>query len=162
MPDDLFDRLKKEAEGNGERADGPRSRFVRGTTLSHRQWLQLDLERQILRKKWADFFGNVDVLICPAAPVAAFPHDHGKLYDRTLPVNGKMRSYFDTLYTWSGLTGVAYLPSTALPVGCTAEGLPVGAQIVGPYLADRTTISAAALIEEALGGFVPPPNLSDV
>jgi amidase len=54
---------------------------------------------------------------------------------------------------------VAYLPATAVPVGRTSAGLPVGVQVVGPYLEDRTTLAAARCIEEVLGGFVVPPGL---
>jgi amidase len=43
-------------------------------------------------------------------------------------------------------------------VGRTAQGLPVGIQIVGPYLEDRTTLAVARCIEDLLGGFVPPPG----
>jgi amidase len=37
-------------------------------------------------------------------------------------------------------------------------GLPIGAQIVGPYLEDRTLLMFAALMEREFGGFVPPPG----
>jgi amidase len=46
-----------------------------------------------------------------------------------------------------------------VPVGRTAAGLPVGLQIVGPYLEDRTTLAMARHVEELLGGFVPPPGI---
>jgi amidase len=46
-----------------------------------------------------------------------------------------------------------------VPVGRTASGLPVGIQIVGPYLEDRTTLAVGRLIEEVLGGFVAPPGV---
>jgi amidase len=46
-----------------------------------------------------------------------------------------------------------------VPLGL-ANGLPVGAQIVGPYLEDRTTIALAALIEREFGGFVAPPGFA--
>jgi amidase len=36
--------------------------------------------------------------------------------------------------------------------------LPIGAQIIGPYLEDRTPLAFAALIERELGGFVAPPG----
>ncbi|MDT5012856.1 MAG: amidase, partial [Mycobacterium sp.] len=39
----------------------------------------------------------------------------------------------------------------------TEEGLPVGIQIVGPYLEDRTTLAVGRCIAEAMGGFVAPP-----
>ncbi|MBW2676147.1 MAG: amidase [Deltaproteobacteria bacterium] len=160
MPDDMYDRLVVEGGETDLQEIGPRARFVRGTTQSHRGWLRMDTERQGLRQKWAQYFEQVDVLLCPAAPVTAFAHDHRKFYDRTLPVNDQDRSYVNTLYTWSGLAGVAHLPATAVPAGITSKGLPVGAQIVGPYLGDRTTIQVAVHIEDEVGGFVPPPELS--
>jgi amidase len=46
-----------------------------------------------------------------------------------------------------------------MPTGRLADGLPVGLQIIGPFMEDLTTIRFAALAEQALGGFVPPPAL---
>jgi Asp-tRNA(Asn)/Glu-tRNA(Gln) amidotransferase A subunit family amidase len=46
----------------------------------------------------------------------------------------------------------------ALPIERSQTGLPIGVQIVGPHLEDRTTIGFAALIEREFGGFVPPPG----
>jgi amidase len=54
---------------------------------------------------------------------------------------------------------LTYLPATVVPVGLTGAGLPVGIQIVGPYLEDRTMLVVARCIEELLGGFVPPPGI---
>jgi Asp-tRNAAsn/Glu-tRNAGln amidotransferase A subunit and related amidases len=51
------------------------------------------------------------------------------------------------------------LPATAFPAGLSKEGLPVGVQVIGPYLEDRTPIAFAALVEQAFGGFVAPPPL---
>jgi amidase len=52
------------------------------------------------------------------------------------------------------LTG---LPATVAPIGHGESGLPIGVQIIGGYLEDRTTIAFAGLIEREFGGFVPPP-----
>ena len=41
------------------------------------------------------------------------------------------------------------------------EGLPIGVQIVGPWLEDRTTIKLGELIEREFGGFKPPPMFDD-
>jgi amidase len=99
------------------------------------------------------------VLLMPVAVVAAIAHDHSEPFiERTIPVDGGSRSYLD-LFGWVGLPTVAYLPATAVPVGRTSAGLPVGVQVVGPYLEDRTTLAAARCIEEVLGGFVVPPGL---
>lgn len=59
---------------------------------------------------------------------------------------------------WVGLTGMAYLLSRVAQVGLAQNGLPVGMQIVAPYLEDRSAIHFAGLVEETLGGFAPPPG----
>jgi amidase len=53
---------------------------------------------------------------------------------------------------------VAYLPATIAPVGLAKNGLPVGIQIVSPYLEDKTSIHFAELLEETIGGFTAPPG----
>ena len=76
---------------------------------------------------------------------------------RTIQVNGQARSYVDGV-AWAGVIGMAYLPVTMVPVGRTPQGLPVGVQIVGPYLEDRTTIDFARRLSDVIGGFEPPPG----
>ena len=51
------------------------------------------------------------------------------------------------------------LPATAAPNGRSESGLPIGVQIIGGYLEDRTTIAFAGLLEREFGGFTPPPLL---
>ena len=50
------------------------------------------------------------------------------------------------------------LAATAAPVGRTAQGLPVGLQVLGPYLEDATPIDFADRMSTVVGGFVPPPG----
>ena len=76
---------------------------------------------------------------------------------RTIEVDGQTRPYADQL-KWMGLTGVSYLPATAIPVGTTSEGLPVGLQIAGPYLEDRTPLAVARALAERLEGCPTPPG----
>ncbi len=74
-----------------------------------------------------------------------------------LVANGEPRSYLDVL-GWAGLTLNAYLPVTTVPVGLTQDGLPIGVQVVAPYLGDRTALAAARLLEEHHRRFVAPPG----
>jgi amidase len=120
-------------------------------------WNLLHEQRARLQEQWATFFTEYDALLIPAAPVAALPHlPPGDLETRTFEVNGQPRPYTD-LGVWAGLAGVAYLPAAVAPVGFTGAGLPVGVQIVAPYLEDRTAIDVARHVESVLGGFRPPP-----
>lgn len=132
---------------------------ARGGLLSHGEWLQWHEVREQMRAKWADFFLSYDVVLAPTLVRPAFPHDHTSNWSkRTLTVNGKSRHYMDVLI-WAGPAVLAYLPASVAPVGLSRDGLPIGVQIIGPYLEDRTTISVAAMLEKLNGGFRAPPNM---
>lgn len=124
---------------------------------THRQWLALDRQRTRVRHAWAEFFRDHDVLVCPVIATPPFPHaQEGGFAERTIVIDGVERSYLDTCW-WTILIGMAYLPSTVVPVGRTADGLPLAVQIVGPYLEDRTTLAAARHLVERAGPIEPPP-----
>jgi amidase len=134
------------------------ARMLRANTMAHRDWLAANEARQKMRWKWAEFFREHDLLLCPAAASAAFPHDQqGERYERTIEVNGRRVPTTDQLF-WAGYSGMVYLPSTVAPAGFTKSGLPVGVQIVGPQYGDRTCIHLARLLEREFQAFVPPPD----
>lgn len=134
-----------------------RAQYLRGSTLAHKEWLQVNSRRAQLRRRWAEFFTEHDVLLCPVAACAAFPHDRRPWPERSVAISGAPRPMAELSF-WPGLTGVAYLPATAAPIGFTRSGLPVGVQIVGPHLGDLTCIAFARLIEREYHGFVAPPG----
>jgi amidase len=134
------------------------ARLTRSTVLRHGEWLAADNRRHQLRAKWAEFFREHDLLLCPVASSAAFPHNpHGQRLGRMIEVNGKPMPYLNQLF-WAGYTGAFYLPASAAPIGFTPAGLPVGVQIAGPQYGDRTCIHFARLLEREYHGFVPPPG----
>ncbi|MCP3911691.1 MAG: amidase [Actinomycetia bacterium] len=123
--------------------------------MRHREWLGWNERRLQQRNKWRDFFTGFDVVLLPVTPVPAIPHDHSVPFTaRTIEVDGAERPYAD-IFKWMGLTGVSWLPATVVPVG-QVDGLPVGIQIAGPFLEDRTTLAVGRFLEEALGGFRRP------
>jgi amidase len=149
--------LTRELAPNDERYY---ARATRAAVLSHRDWLAANEARHRMRRAWAEFFTTYDLLLCPVASTAAFPHDQqGERYDRTLVVNGQRVPVTDHLF-WAGYSGVSYLPSTAAPCGFTPSGLPVGVQIVGPQYGDLTCLAFAKHLEQEFQGFVPPPGFA--
>jgi len=78
--------------------------------------------------------------------------------ERELVVQERRYPYWDHVVWCGALANFAYLPATARPITGTSAGLPVGIQIVGPYLEDRTPIHAALLMDDLFGGFVRPPQ----
>jgi amidase len=137
---------------------GYRAQMVRAQAMSHRDWLNLNEARHHMRLAWDRFFRDFDVLLCPVATTAAFPHDqHGERWERMIEVNGKPQPSTTQMF-WAGYSGNCYLPSTVAPAGLTDAGLPVGVQIVGPQYGDLACIRFAALLEREFGGFVAPPG----
>lgn len=82
------------------------------------------------------------VILTPTFPVQAFPHGTGHLYPAA--------------FVYSGLWNVLGLPATAVPLGLCGEGLPLGLQVVGRSGADAINAAVAEMLEERLGGRVPP------
>jgi amidase len=134
------------------------ARSLRANVLHHRDWLAANEARHRMRLAWAEFFATYDLLLCPVAGTAAFPHDQeGERHERTVVINGRRGPVTDHLF-WAGYSGASYLPSTAAPCGFTPAGLPVGVQIVGPQYGDLTCLGLAKLLEQEFQGFVPPPG----
>ena len=155
MTDDEFDGLAALVADAGM-PDDVRLMMSRYTT-NHRGWLALDRQRARIRQAWAAFFDSVDVLLCPVIARPPFPHLHeGGFGTRTIDIGGTVRPYRDLIW-WTVLIGMAYLPSTVVPVGRTADGLPIAVQVVGPYLEDRTTIDVARALVEHVEPITLPP-----
>jgi amidase len=134
---------------------------LRGITLSHRDWVMADGARARLRAQWRELFKHFDTVICPVMPTPAYPHVHTEPQEaRRINIDGKDYPYPDQL-AWPGIATLPGLPATAIPLGLSPEGLPVGVQIVGPWLEDRTPLKLAELIERQFGGFIPPPMFDD-
>ena len=120
-------------------------------------WLDLVDAQTFVRRDWAALFEQVDLVLAPAFGVMAYPHDDAPQMSRVHVINGETTPYMAQV-AWPGMATFANLPATAAPVGRTSAGLPIGVQIIGPYLQDRTTIAFAGLIERAFGGFQKPPG----
>jgi amidase len=124
--------------------------------LSAHAWMDL-LDRQLaFRRSWNALFNAFDVVMAPAFGAAAFPHqDDPDIARRTVMVNGRPTPYL-LPSPWVAMAAVAHFPATTAPIDQTSDGLPIGIQIIGPYLEDRTTIAFAGLLERELGGFRAP------
>ncbi|SNX88469.1 aspartyl-tRNA(Asn)/glutamyl-tRNA(Gln) amidotransferase subunit A [Streptomyces sp. TLI_55] len=107
---------------------------------------------------YAGVFEHADVLVCPTTPVPAFPHvgDTGgpaRVDGHDVPHPGI------NLHRMTESPSHAGLPAMSLPCGFTAEGLPVGLQIVAPLYADARMVSVAARYERATDWWKRHPEL---
>ncbi|MFM8938765.1 MAG: amidase family protein [Phenylobacterium sp.] len=109
------------------------------------------------RRRWAALFEAFDVVITPTFGVTSFPHEDGpETYERTLKVNAAETPSYAQL-GWPAVALLPNLPATALPVGRSRQGPPMGAQVISGLLQDLITLHFAGLLEGEFGGFVPPP-----
>jgi amidase len=116
-----------------------------GLALSSREVAQGEVLRTRLWERVRTFLETRDVLLMPTMATPAFPVDQ----PHVLMVNGQplgkgMQRSFLT-YAWS----VLGLPAISIPCGFTADGLPVGLQIVGKRRAEAAVLRAAAAFEIA-------------
>jgi amidase len=117
-------------------------------TLSAYDWLALQHRRAGFQRQWAALFTQFDAVVFPAFGVVPFAHeDEPDMEARTLTIDGKPTPYVAQL-AWAGMASLVGLPATAAPVGQTKDGLPLGVQIIGGYLRDRTTIALAQALSE--------------
>jgi amidase len=128
-----------------------------GLRLDASGLLSLLGRRERVRAAWRAFFTEWDVLVCPTALDAAFPHTGGSQTTRTIEVDGTRVPYMHNIVFphWAIFAGQ---PATAFPAGHDARGLPLGLQAIGPYLEDRTTLRFAQLLERDWYRFDRPPG----
>jgi amidase len=138
--------------------DDPTMVAGRSVAGRYRSWARANGRRQVQRAAWAECFERYDVVLAPVMPTAAFPHDVDRpITDRVIDVDGTPVPHLLAM-SWCGAIGSVLLPVVTLPTGPTPTGLPVGVQVIGPFLSDRRLLVLAGLLDAAAGpGFAVPP-----
>lgn len=97
-----------------------------------------------LSAELADVLGDRGVMLYPSFPRVAPRH-------RT-----PLLAPFQFAYT--AIFNVMEMPSTQVPLGLDARGLPLGVQVVAPRRQDHLSIAVAMALETTMGGWVSPPR----
>ncbi len=118
-----------------------------GLALGGKEIAEARLRRGQLAERVTGFFGEYDVLACPAAIVAPFPVE----WRWPEEVSGhRFETYIDWLLACSAIS-LTSCPALSVPCGLTSGGLPVGLQLVAPPGGEHALISVAAWWEVAAG-----------
>lgn len=96
--------------------------------------------RACVARDYGEAFERVDVIACPTSPSPAF-----RLGEKTAD---PLQMYLNDVFTVGA--NLAGLPAINLPCALSAEGLPIGFQLIGPARGDARVLDAAAAFEELL------------
>ena len=105
------------------------------------------VERGKLTRRVASWFENYDILACPVAIVPPFDVDT-RYVERV--GDHEFDNYVDWLYIVAAIT-LTGCPAISVPCGFTADGLPVGLQLVGRPRGEAALLSVAAAAEDVFG-----------
>jgi aspartyl-tRNA(Asn)/glutamyl-tRNA(Gln) amidotransferase subunit A len=104
--------------------------------------------RTLIKKDFEDCFAQgINAILTPATPAAAFGIGEKATDD---PVEMYLNDVFTVTVNMAGLPGIS------VPGGLSAEGLPLGLQLIGRPFDEETLFSLAQVIEDAAGRFTPP------
>jgi len=108
-------------------------------------------ERDLLRANILRQMRDVPILLSPVSTTIAFRHGEGTWRP------GAQQCYRDTMRfsQWLNLTG---FPGASVPVSVSAEGLPIGVQVVGRPHEEELVLAVGERIESGRGPWQGPPD----
>ena len=135
LPDDAFDRLKGTVQEN----------ITYGRGLDADDVIAAEVARAELHRRMTEFWRDHDVLALPSAQVAPFPAD----WEFPTRIAGvEMQDYLAWMTACCVITPTG-CPAISIPAGFTADGLPVGLQLVAPVGHERRLLEVASALESA-------------
>ncbi len=142
---DTLAEMYRSTRGEGFGAECKR-RIMLGTyVLSHgyydAYYLKAQKVRALIARDFAQAFETVDAIVAPVSPFPAF-----RLGEK---IDDPLAMYLSDIYTITG--DLAGIPCMSVPCGRTAEGLPVGMQILAKHFDESTMFRLAGAFEKAGG-----------
>ncbi len=130
---DLYARTRTEGFGGEVKRRILLGTFVLSTGYYDAYYKKALQVKAVIKRAYDEAFQRYDLLLTPTAPTTA-PKLGESLSD---PLN----MYLSDIYTVP--VNLAGLPGISLPCGFDSQGLPIGAQLIGPALGDRIILNAA-------------------
>jgi len=141
-PNDLKDLyLRTRSEGFGEEVKRRilLGSFVLSSGYYDAYYLKAQKVRHLIKDEFEEIFKDADLILSPVAPTPAFKF--GEMAD-------PLQMYLSDAYTIG--VNLAGLPAISLPIQKTADGLPVGLQLIGKHFDEQTVFDGALSLESAV------------
>lgn len=104
-------------------------------------YLKAQKVRTLIKRDFEQAFENVDVLLTPTAPSAAFAQGEN--------MDDPVQMYLNDIFTVPA--SMAGVPALSVPVGLNGNGLPLGLQVIGKHFDEETVLSVGGALEAAAG-----------
>ena len=141
-PDDLQD-LYRRTRSRGFGAEVQRRILIGAYVLSagyyDAYYLKAQKVRTLIRRDFESAFDSCDLLLSPVAPTTAFPLGE--------QLEDPLQMYLNDIYTTS--LNLAGLPGISVPAATSAEGLPIGVQLMARPFEEATLLRGARVLEQA-------------
>lgn len=111
-------------------------------------YLKAQKIRTLIKRDFDNAFEKVDVILTPTTPGPAF----GINEKRSDPIEMYLNDVFTVTVNMAGLPGLS------VPAGLSADGLPLGLQVIGRPFDEETVLRAGRVIEDSRGGFPEPKD----
>jgi len=102
-------------------------------------YLKAQKVRTLIRQDFDKAFSNCDLLLSPVAPTTAFPIG--------TQTRDPLEMYLNDIYTVA--VNLAGIPGISVPFSSAKDGLPIGAQLLAPVLAEENLLRAAYALEQS-------------
>jgi aspartyl-tRNA(Asn)/glutamyl-tRNA(Gln) amidotransferase subunit A len=145
---DLYERTRAAGFGAEVRRRILIGTYVLSAGYYDAYYLRAQKVRALILKDFTDAFGQVDALVTPTAPSAAFAQGEN--------MDDPVKMYLNDVFTVPA--NMAGVPGMSVPAGLDANGLPLGLQVIGKPFDEETVFAVAAALEHA-AGFTALPDL---
>ncbi len=138
---DLYERTRAAGFGAEVRRRILIGTYVLSAGYYDAYYLKAQKVRALILKDFTDAFGQVDALLTPTAPSAAFAQGDN--------MDDPIKMYLNDVFTVPA--NMAGVPGMSVPAGLDTNGLPLGLQVIGKPFDEETVFAVAAAIERAAG-----------
>ena len=144
LAESYHEHAAREREHGAAMGPDVRARLLLGADITTDDLVAAQYHRHDTQRQMAALFDDFDVVALPATPIPAVP-----IADPTIEVAGESIDGVRALGRLTRLAPLIGLPAMSLPAGFTADGLPVGLQLIGNWFAEADLLSIAHAFEQA-------------
>ncbi len=140
---DMYEKTRSEGFGDEVKRRIMLGTFVLSSGFYDAYYKKAKLVQRRIEREFAEAFQRCDVILTPTSPSKAFRIGEN--------INDPLKMYYNDACTVP--VNIAGLPAVSVPCGVSAEGLPLGMQLIGNHFAEQTILNAAYAYEQMVGGF---------